>query len=111
MKTNKKRIAIMVGAGFVPGINAVIKGAAIAAAQQGWEVVGIRDGFAGLLRPDHYSDGGLVDLNGKDASFAFSGNQRITLSGLASYPDVSGGGLGGGRMQAAGVQQHPGALR
>ena len=53
----------MVGAGFVRGINAVIKGAAIAAAQQGWEVVGIRDGFAGLLHPDQYPDGGLVDLN------------------------------------------------
>ena len=63
MKTNKKRIAIMVGAGFVPGINAVIKGAALAAAQQGWEVVGIRDGFAGILQPEHYTDGGLVELN------------------------------------------------
>ena len=63
MKTNNKRIAIMVGAGFVPGINAVIKGAALAAAQQGWEVVGIRDGFAGILQPEHYTDGGLVELN------------------------------------------------
>ena len=33
MNTNKKRIAIMVGAGFVPGMNAVIKGAALAAGQ------------------------------------------------------------------------------
>ncbi|MCF7733101.1 MAG: 6-phosphofructokinase [Akkermansiaceae bacterium] len=49
----------MVGAGFVPGINAVIKGAATAAAKSGWEVVGIRDGFAGLLQPELYPDGGL----------------------------------------------------
>lgn len=63
MNTNKKRIAIMVGAGFVPGMNAVIKGTALAAGQLGWEVVGIRDGFEGLLHPDRYPEGGLVDLS------------------------------------------------
>jgi ATP-dependent phosphofructokinase / diphosphate-dependent phosphofructokinase len=62
MNTNKKRIAIMVGAGFVPGMNAVIKGAALAAAQLGWEVVGIRDGFEGLLHPERYPEGGLLPL-------------------------------------------------
>jgi ATP-dependent phosphofructokinase / diphosphate-dependent phosphofructokinase len=53
MSTHKTRIAIMVGAGFVPGMNAVIVGAARAAGQLGWETVGIRDGF----------DGGLVPLS------------------------------------------------
>jgi 6-phosphofructokinase len=62
MNTNKKRIAIMVGAGFVPGMNAVIKGAALAAGKLGWEVVGIRDGFEGLLHPDRYPEGGLLPL-------------------------------------------------
>ena len=62
MSTNKRRIAIMVGAGFVPGMNAVIKGAALAAGQLGWEVVGIRDGFEGVLHPDRYPEGGLVPL-------------------------------------------------
>ncbi len=52
----------MVGAGFVPGMNAVIKGAALAAAQLGWEVVGIRDGFEGLLHPERYPEGGLLPL-------------------------------------------------
>ena len=63
MSTNKRRIAINVGAGYVPGINAVITGAAIAAGKLGWEIVGIRDGFDGLLHPDRYSDGGLVSLS------------------------------------------------
>ena len=63
MSTNKRRIAINVGAGYVPGINAVITGAAIAAGKLGWELVGIRDGFDGLLHPDRYPDGGLVSLN------------------------------------------------
>ena len=62
MSNNKKRIAINVGAGFVPGMNAVIKGAALAAGKLGWEIVGIRDGFAGLMQPDHYPDGGLLPL-------------------------------------------------
>jgi len=44
-------------------MNAVIMGAALAAGKLGWEVVGIRDGFEGLLHPDHYPDGGLVTLN------------------------------------------------
>jgi len=58
-----RRIAIMVGAGHVPGINAVVMGAALAAGKLGWEMVGIRDGFDGLLHPDRYPDGGLVTLS------------------------------------------------
>jgi 6-phosphofructokinase 1 len=62
MSTNLKRIAIIVGAGFVPGMNAAIKGVALAAGKLGWEVVGIRDGFEGLLHPERYSEGGLLPL-------------------------------------------------
>jgi 6-phosphofructokinase len=57
-----RRIAINVGSGFVPGMNAVLKGAALTAAGLGWELVGIREGFDGLLYPDRYPDGGLVPL-------------------------------------------------
>ena len=53
----------MVGAGYVPGINAVIMGAALAAGKLGWEMVGIRDGFDGLLHPERYPDGGLLTLS------------------------------------------------
>jgi 6-phosphofructokinase len=63
MSKNKKRIAVMVGAGFVPAINAVVKGAGLAASKLGWEVTGIRDGFEGLLNPDRYPDGGLVNFS------------------------------------------------
>ena len=58
-----RRIGINVGAGYVPGINAVITGAAQAAGIMGWEIVGIRDGFEGLLHPEHYPDGGLITLS------------------------------------------------
>jgi len=40
-------------------------GAVLAAGRLGWEVVGIRNGFEGLLSRDHSPDGGLVDLSPK----------------------------------------------
>jgi len=55
-----KRIAINFGGGYVPGLNAIITGVVLAASKLGWEVVGIRDGFDGLLFPDRYPEGGLV---------------------------------------------------
>jgi len=58
-----RRIAINVGAGFVPGMNSVVMGAAMAAGKMGWEMIGIRDGFDGLLHPERYPDGGLVALS------------------------------------------------
>ena len=63
MNTTNRRIAINVGAGFIPGMNAVARGVTLAAAELGWEVVGIRNGFAGLLEPGDYPDGGLFTLS------------------------------------------------
>ena len=60
-----KRIAINIGGGYVPGLNAVIAGTVMAAHHMGWNVVGIRDGFDGLLFPDRYPDGGTVLLTPK----------------------------------------------
>lgn len=57
-----KRIAINTGGGDAPGLNAVIHGAVHAAFAQGWEILGVRDGFEGLLAPEQYNDGGLVHL-------------------------------------------------
>jgi 6-phosphofructokinase 1 len=63
MTAQPKRIAIADGGGFVPGLNAVVAGAARAAHELGWDIVGIRDGFDGLLCPDRYPEGGLVSLS------------------------------------------------
>jgi ATP-dependent phosphofructokinase / diphosphate-dependent phosphofructokinase len=57
------RIALSTGGGDAPGLNAVIRAATLAAVRRGWEVVGIRDGFNGLMFPDHYRHGGLVTLD------------------------------------------------
>src|SRR5512136_1684898 len=62
MQTPLKRIAVNFGGGYVPGLNAVITGVVLAASELGWEVLGIRDGYDGLLFPDRYPDGGLVTL-------------------------------------------------
>jgi 6-phosphofructokinase 1 len=63
-----RRIAINVGAGYLPGINTVLTGATQAASLMGWEIVGIRDGFEGLLHPEKYPDGGLVTLSPQSVS-------------------------------------------
>src|SRR5512135_552298 len=59
---NTKRIGLNLGGGYVPGINAVITGVVLAAGELGWEVAGIRDGFDGLLFPERYPEGGLLNL-------------------------------------------------
>ena len=61
--TFHKRVAIMVGAGYIPGINAVVAGASLAASKLGWELVGIRDGFEGILHPEKYPNGGLIPID------------------------------------------------
>ena len=57
-----RRIAISTGGGDAPGLNAVIRATVSAASNRGWECVGIRDGFNGLLQPERYPQGGLVPL-------------------------------------------------
>src|SRR6266568_3748309 len=49
----KKRIGILTGGGDCPGLNAVIRGVVKGALiKYGWEVIGIEDGFDGLLSPE-----------------------------------------------------------
>jgi ATP-dependent phosphofructokinase / diphosphate-dependent phosphofructokinase len=47
-----KRLGILVGGGPAPGINTVISAATIEARNQGFDVIGIRDGFKYLVRRD-----------------------------------------------------------
>jgi phosphofructokinase-like protein len=46
------RIAISTGGGDAPGLNAVIRAAVLSAINRGWEVMGIKKGFAGLMGED-----------------------------------------------------------
>lgn len=63
--TKIRRIAINTGGGDAPGLNPVIRAATLSAMHKGWEVLGIRDGFNGILHPDLYkgSLSGVVKLD------------------------------------------------
>jgi len=43
------RVGLLTGGGDAPGLNAVIRTAVLSAMNRGWEVLGIKHGFAGLL--------------------------------------------------------------
>ncbi|HOM12782.1 MAG TPA: 6-phosphofructokinase [Rubrivivax sp.] len=58
-----KRIAINFGGGLVPGLEQVLAGAVLAARAAGCEIVGIRDGYDGLLDDGDGSAPGLVRLD------------------------------------------------
>lgn len=84
--TTKKRIGINVGGGHVAGINAVITGAALAAGELGWQVVGIRDGFDGLLFPERYPEGGLLRLTPEAVENLGAGGRAILGNATRSDP-------------------------
>jgi ATP-dependent phosphofructokinase / diphosphate-dependent phosphofructokinase len=66
----KPRIGVLTSGGDCPGLNAVLRGVVLAAEKLGWEVVGFRDGFEGLLPPgdhlilDRHSTEGIMALGG-----------------------------------------------
>src|SRR5215470_15136952 len=49
-----KKIGIVTGGGDCPGLNAVIRAVAKAAAKRGWEAIGFLGGFEGMLEPLQY---------------------------------------------------------
>jgi ATP-dependent phosphofructokinase / diphosphate-dependent phosphofructokinase len=49
----KKRIGILTAGGDSPGLNAAIRGFGKAAIQNGWELIGFRDGIRGLVENRH----------------------------------------------------------
>lgn len=58
-----KKIAISTGGGDAPGLNAVIRAIVLAALNRGWQCMGIREGYNGLLRPELFPPGGgLIPL-------------------------------------------------
>jgi phosphofructokinase-like protein len=57
-----RRIAINTGGGDAPGLNAVIRAATLAALHEGWEVLGIRRGYMGLLEGEVDGEAGVCPL-------------------------------------------------
>jgi phosphofructokinase-like protein len=65
MSHSIKRIGILTGGGDCPGLNAVIRSVIKSAITEfGWEVLGIEDGFEGLIQPGKIHPMGLQDVRG-----------------------------------------------
>ncbi len=66
----RKTLGIVIGGGDCPGLNAVIRAVAKAAAMRGWETIGILGGYEGLLEPrqcrplDYHALSGLLVRGG-----------------------------------------------
>ena len=66
----RRRIGVLTSGGDCPGLNAVLRGVVLASDKLGWEVIGFRDGFEGLLPPgdhlilDHRNTNGIMPLGG-----------------------------------------------
>jgi len=66
---NQKRIGIMTGGGDCPGLNAAIRAATKSAINEGFEVIGIHNGWEGLLDEDteeldRRKTSGIIDRGG-----------------------------------------------
>lgn len=60
-----RRIGVLTGGGDAPGLNAVIRAVVkTAEVEFGWKVVGIEDGFEGLLTPPRIRNLGLEQVRG-----------------------------------------------
>src|SRR5262252_7249625 len=65
MADTLQRIGILTGGGDCPGLNAVIRAAVKTAINEyGWEVLGIEDGFEGLIKPDKARLLDITDVRG-----------------------------------------------
>ncbi len=73
----KPRIGVLTSGGDCPGLNAVLRGVVLAAEKLGWEVIGFRDGFEGLLPPGDYV---VLDRRSTDGIMALGGTMIGTTN-------------------------------
>src|SRR3984893_7903637 len=84
----KTRIGILTSGGDCPGLNAVLRGVVLAAEKLGWEVIGFRDGFEGLLPPgDHL----VLDRKGTEGIMALGGTMIGTTNRGHFVAKIGGG--------------------
>ena len=88
-----KRIAVLTSGGDAPGMNAAVRAVTRGALARGWEVFGVRNGYAGLLgdvmEPLAARDvGGIVHTGGTKLG---SANRRnlMAASPLHSLPGMA----------------------
>src|SRR3954466_6610944 len=91
----RTRIGILTGGGDAPGLNAVIRAAVKAAANQDCDVIGLEDSFDGLIEPDRWRRltprdvTGILRIGGTILGTANRGNpfaaQIQTTAGMRDY--------------------------
>ncbi len=93
-----KTIAILTGGGDCPGLNAVIRGVVRSAASKGWRVIGIEDGFDGIISGnkvrelDRNAVRGILQRGGTILGTSNQGNPLnypVTIDGETRWLDVS----------------------
>lgn len=93
-----KTIAVLTGGGDCPGLNAVIRGVVRSATQKGWRVLGIEDGFDGLLSSikvrqlDNKAVSGILQRGGTILGTSNHGNPLhypVEKDGVIHWQDVS----------------------
>src|SRR3990172_7725466 len=91
-----KRIAVLTSGGDAPGMNAAIRAVTRCALDQGWEVFGVRQGFAGLIEGDCQSltarsVGGIIQQGGtilgsaRSPEFRTEEGRRKAIDALEQY--------------------------
>lgn len=93
-----KRIGVLTGGGDCPGLNAVLRGVVKTAMwKYGWEVIGFRDGYRGLVTNDYmkFKPGDVSGILDKGGTILGSSNRdnpfnfRIEKDGKVEYKDMS----------------------
>jgi 6-phosphofructokinase 1 len=74
-----KKIAVLTSGGDAPGMNAAIRAVVRAGLEQGWEICGVRSGYAGLISGD------LIPLRARDVGGVIQ--QAGTFLGSARCPE------------------------
>jgi ATP-dependent phosphofructokinase / diphosphate-dependent phosphofructokinase len=88
------RIGLLNGGGDCPGLNAVTHGVVGSATQLGWEVLGFKDGYEGLLSPGDYKllkvekTEGILKLGGTILGTSNRGHfaSKVGVGGLRRIP-------------------------
>ena len=64
MRTMASRVGILTGGGDCPGLNAVIRAVARRSLDRGWDVVGVREGWRGLVEGKYDAPLGYREISG-----------------------------------------------
>src|SRR6185295_4476612 len=112
-----KRIAVLTSGGDAPGMNAAIRAVTRTALAQGWEVQGVHNGYAGLLKAEFMAmnfravsgiiqQGGTILGSARSLEFQEEKGRRIVLDNLRSANIDALVVVGGNGSQVGALELH-----